>query len=190
MEKLAKFLKRTILVLGLVALALAVLGPGYWAKQARYLVAPDSLILTAAGGRTELGPDMLLIEKVGIKTPIIYVEDRSEAVFQEALEYGVAHYPETAEIGERGNAYIFGHSSRAPWRNDDYDTIFSLLPKLEPGDTIVATNHAGHRFTYEVVRTMVVSPDETGLLEQGDGFELTLQTSYPLGTRFKRFIVV
>jgi len=138
-----------------------------------------------------LGPDELRIASVGIRVPVVYAPVKDETQFQEALQRGVVHYPKTAEPGEPGNAYVFGHSSDFLWRHNPYAHAFTLLPHVAAGDVIELSDHAGRTFLYEVTETFIVSPTDTRVLDQGDGSAslITLQTSYPFGTALARFIV-
>lgn len=135
--------------------------------------------------------DRIQIASLNIEAPVIYVDEIGGGYFQEALQTGVVHYPGTARPGEYGNAFYFGHSSDFGYKVGKYKTVFALLPHIELGETIEITNTRGRVFTYEVVNTLVVSPTQTEVLSQGDRSKklLTLQTSYPVGTAFKRFIV-
>ncbi len=137
-------------------------------------------------------PVALWVESLNIAVPIIYVEKSDEAEFQRGLKWGVVHYPGTAEIGEAGNAYIFGHSSDYLWSDGRFKTIFSRLPQIKIGAKIVAQNQQGEIFTYQVIATKVVSKNDISVLSQDDPkkYLLTLQTSYPVGTAQKRFVAV
>lgn len=139
----------------------------------------------------KLGADTLFVESLGAKAPIIYVDQISEKVFQQALRNGVVHYPGTALPGEGGNVYIFGHSSNDPWVKGEYNTIFALLPKIETGAEILISNSRGQVFKYIVTESVVVKSTDLNYLEQ-DYTEkiLTLQTSYPIGTSLRRWIVI
>lgn len=137
-------------------------------------------------------PDRLSIPSLGIEAPIVHAETRSEEAYQRALRDGVARFPGTAEVGQPGNAYLFGHSSDYPWTPGDYKTAFALLTRIAPGDRVIATDRNGEPFAYEVIETKVVNPRDLSVLDQF-GYErrmLTLQTSYPLGTALRRFIVL
>lgn len=154
----------------------------------------------AAGERREappapaarMEPDTLLLPSLGIAAPLQYVAHADERAFQEALQRGVVHYPGTALPGRPGNAYYFGHSSDYAWTAGEYKTVFALLPQIARGDEIVVSDAAGTPFRYHVVEKKVVSPKDLSVLDQGDGGTplLTLQTSYPLGTALRRYIVV
>ncbi len=137
-------------------------------------------------------PNTLEIPDLSIQAPVIYVDKKTEAVFQEALKKGVVHYPGTAKPGEYGNVYIFGHSSDLIWSKGEYKTVFALLPKILVGQEIILTDEKGTPFVYKVTKSFIAEPDDLALLSQ-NGYlqkELTLQTSYPLGTALKRFIVI
>jgi len=184
--------KKIVLILGVIALGAIALNWGYWFDHIRYLVGANSFSLPISDSAEYAEPDTIYIEKLGLSAPIIYVEERTEDAYQEAMTRGVGHYPGTAIVGDLGNAYLFGHSSRAPWTNSDYNTIFSLIPKLEIGDEIKATDHEGRIYTYKVVRKFVVDPDYTGVLDQYDNEKriMTLQTSWPLGMTLRRYVVI
>ena len=139
----------------------------------------------------KIEPNTLIIDSLGLKLPIVQTEEKTEDAYQEALRHGVVHYPDTANPGEFGNAYIFGHSSDYAWAKGDYKTAFALLPRIERGAQIVASDWNGNPFKYKVVNTFVVNPEDLWVLDQ-QGYKkrlLTLQTSYPLGTALRRFIV-
>ena len=139
-------------------------------------------------------PDHISIPDVDIEIPIIYItqEENNEEGYQAALANGVVQYPGTAIPGEYGNPYIFGHSSDFFWKDGDYKEIFKSIIDL-PLDTIIRiTNHEGDLFVYKVIETKIVGPDEVSVLDQ-QNYErqiLTLQTSWPLGTALKRYLVI
>ncbi len=137
-----------------------------------------------------LAPNTLFIPDLRIEAPISYTDQISERVFQKELQHGVVHYPHTALPGQAGNVYIFGHSSDLLWTPGSYKNIFALLPKLTVGSLVTVTDDAGTPYTYKVTGSKIISPDDDTVL-QGDPSRntLTLQTSYPLGTALKRYIV-
>ena len=137
-------------------------------------------------------PDRLVIQSIGLEVPLVYVDETNEGVFQRGLERGVVHYPDTALPGELGNAYYFGHSSDYVFKKGKYKTVFATLPKVELGDKIYITNHDGRQFGYEVIDKLIVDSQDVSVLSQGDYDKrrLTLQTSWPLGTALKRYVVV
>jgi LPXTG-site transpeptidase (sortase) family protein len=139
-----------------------------------------------------LPPDTMFIPGVDIRAPLIYIERKDEGSIQKALQKGVVHYAGTAKPGEYGNAYFVGHSSDLPWAQGDYKTVFALLPELKAEDRFYLSNASGTTFVYKVLTTRVVNPTDMSVLDQQGKKErlLTLQTSYPLGTALKRFLVI
>ena len=140
----------------------------------------------------KMEPNKLIIPRLNLDLPIVYASEDSEGEFQKDLQSGVVHFPDTANPGEPGNVYIFGHSSDYIWSKGNYKHAFSLLPQIKIGDSIVISNQAGDKFIYIVTETKIVSPKDKSVLGQFDYKQklLTLQTSYPLGTALKRFIVI
>ena len=136
-------------------------------------------------------PNQLAIVSLGVKAPIVYIQEKNEKAYQGALMEGVVHFPDTALPGQTGNCYIFGHSSDYIWSKGKYKSIFATLPSIKKGALINVTDQAGNLFVYEVFDSFVVSANDSSVLSQNTNGEkiLTLQTSYPIGTALKRFIV-
>ena len=139
-----------------------------------------------------MAPNTLLVASLRIKAPVHYVAEDAEAVFQQALQNGVVHYPGTAQPGEPGNVYIFGHSSDNAWAKGQYKTVFALLPRIEKGAPILLSDAEGRIFTYLVRDNFSISVRDRRWLSQENSERrlLTLQTSYPVGTSLGRYIVV
>ncbi len=159
----------------------------YWTSQISY-----EAVLIEGDLRLELQPNMIFLPRIGVTAPLIYIESDSEAAIQKALEHGVVHYAGTALPGEYGNAYFTGHSSDLPWKNGEYKTIFALLPYVRVDDEIYVTTDTGERLIYTVHETRIVSAKDLSVLGQFNDERrlLTLQTSYPIGTALKRYIVI
>jgi len=150
----------------------------------------ETPIVTERVAKTE--PNQVRIPALSIVAPIKFVSESNEEVFQKALANGVVHYPGTAPVGKVGNAYIFGHSSDLAWSNGNYKTIFALLPNMKADEKIFVSDEVGQEFEYKVIDTKVVLPNDLSVLSQEtDGRKLlSLQTSYPVGTALKRFVVI
>lgn len=162
-------------------------------QQATQPFGPTSDQFTAQVFDPKLMPnDSLAIPSLEIEAPLVYIDRIDEGEFQAATHQGVVHYPQTALLGQVGNAFYFGHSSDVPWINNPYRNVFALLPEINLGDLIYATNDQGESFCYQVNDKFIVSPNDTRVLDQEtDGKNLlTLQTSYPFGTALARYIVV
>ncbi len=105
-----------------------------------------------------------------------------------ALLKGVVHYPGTAVPGQKGNAFLTGHSSNVFWEQSLYNTVFALLPKIEIGDDIFIT-YEQTEFHYKVTSKKEVSPNDLSAFQQTEGETLTLVTCTPVGTTLKRLVV-
>jgi len=136
-------------------------------------------------------PNVVQIAGLGINAPLVYVEDTDVRTFQDGLASGVVHYPGTAEPGEFGNAFYFGHSSDYISKPGQYKTVLALLPQINLNDEILITDQQGRLFTYRVISKQVAPATAVEWLDQGDKKKklLTLQTSYPIGTALARYIV-
>ncbi len=148
--------------------------------------------ITSETAREKIEPNILVINSLGIKLPVVYVQEKSEDAYQLALRNGVVHFPDTAMPGQLGNVYIFGHSSDYVWAKGNFKTAFALLPKIEVGSQILLSDQDGNPYLYKVIETKVVKPTDLTVLSQQNNSKklLTLQTSYPLGTAISRFIVI
>jgi sortase A len=115
------------------------------------------------------------IERLGFSAMIV------DGATHAHLRQGVAHLPDTAYPGERGNVALAGHR----------DTYFRPLKDLEEGDVIRITTPDG-TFRYEVDSLMIVPPSRGDFVQPSRVPELTLVTCYPfywIGPAPKRFIV-
>lgn len=133
----------------------------------------------------------IVIPKLGINAKVIKNVNPYDAdIYQKALTQGVAHAEGTNLPGEGGNVFIFSHSSENFYEAVRYNSIFYLLPKLEPGDTITLY-YNNNRFDYHVSEKKIVDPGDIKYLNaNSEKPQLTLMTCYPPGTNLKRFIIV
>jgi len=112
-----------------------------------------------------------------------------EDKIRDSLLQGVVHYPGTANPGQKGNVFITGHSSNVFWEPSAYNTIFALLPRLQEGNDIYIT-HNQQEYHYRVTSKKEVSPKDVSVLNQGNGYTMTLMTCTPVGTNLKRLVVI
>lgn len=183
---------KKILVLILATILLWVgLNFDYFRKNVEYAFKGEAAV-EQTPDQEKMEPNLLAIPSLEVTVPVLYAEVVNEDKFQELLTSGVVHYPGTANIGEVGNAYIFGHSSDNAWSKGKYKTAFALLPKMQAGDEIFISDKEGTKYTYKVLKARIVAKDDFSVLSQDTSGRklLTLQTSYPVGTSLKRFVVV
>lgn len=138
------------------------------------------------------GPEpLLIIPKINTQLPVVYDEPSiDEAKVETALERGVLHYATTPNPGEKGNGVIFGHSSNNIFNKGQYKFAFSLLRRVEVGDTFIVQKDS-KRYIYKVFDKRVVSPNEVSVLTAHNNkvATMTLITCDPPGTSLNRLVV-
>ncbi|CAN5650641.1 hypothetical protein BH24ACT4_BH24ACT4_11870 [soil metagenome] len=104
-----------------------------------------------------------------------------EGIGVDQLKRGSAHYPGTPLPGQAGNASVAGHRTTygAPLKNVD---------DLVPGDEIFFTTLQGE-FTYEVIGSEIVTPDDVSVLEDKGDDRLTLTACHPEFSARERIII-
>lgn len=107
------------------------------------------------------------------------------------LKKGAIHFPGTALPGQYGNSVIFGHSALPVFfKKSSPLVVFNPVLKAGIGDEIFI-NYDGIRYRYIVRKTAEVEPARIEVLFQDfSRKELTLVTCTPLGTYWKRFVVL
>ncbi len=132
----------------------------------------------------------IVIEKINANAKVVAnVDPSSEREYYQALTLGVAHAKGTSLPGEKGNIYLFSHSTDAPWNIVRFNAIFYLLREVETGDRVIIF-YQGKRFDYLVFDKVIARPNDVSFLtNRYDGEVLTLQTCDPPGTLFNRLIV-
>src|SRR3989344_6557106 len=184
--------KRIIIILFLAVAVFLALNFDYFRKNIEYELRRDNYQQVPAPAAEKMEPNKLLVPSLNIDAPVRYTEEINEDKFQEILQVGAVHYPGTAEPCQPGTVYIFVHSSDNAWSPGKYKTIFALLPRIEKGAEIYISDHDGYKYVYKVSESRVVEKNDLSVLAQNTTGKklLTLQTSYPLGTSLKRYVVV
>lgn len=141
--------------------------------------------------------DRIIIPKIGKNIPLVDVESHNadssnewNEIFMKELENGIVKYPGSADPGQKGNSFIFGHSSNYPWAKWNYNDVFALLNELVTWDEIIVYFHQ-KKFIYTVKEKKIVKPGHISSLGgYNDDRRLTLMTCWPLGTTLNRLLVV
>jgi LPXTG-site transpeptidase (sortase) family protein len=133
----------------------------------------------------------LVIPKIDLSAYVtIDVNAADYSDYSKALTKGAAHAKGTVYPGQDGNSYIFAHSSLNFWDIARYNSVFTLLRKMEVGD-LIAVFYKGQRYDYYVTEKKVVSPSQIDLLTpMAQGKQLTLQTCDPPGLNLNRLVVI
>lgn len=140
-----------------------------------------------------VGPEAkLIIPKLNVEVPVVYnVASNEEKDIQKGLEDGVVHYPTTPVPGQKGNVSIVGHSSNNIFNPGKYKYVFTLLNKMQEGDTFFI-NYNGQRFVYKIYKKHIVKPSDVYVLGPQPEKEstATLITCDPPGTNVNRLVLV
>jgi sortase A len=105
----------------------------------------------------------------------------SEGVDDRTLRHAVGHFPESSTPERDGNVALAGHR----------DTFFRDLAHIRVDDVVTLETLHG-KYQYQVMRTEVVSPQHTELVQSSSKADLTLVTCFPfryIGQAPQRFIV-
>jgi len=159
-------------------------------------ISVSPIVIRSAAASSSFDPDLFLpntvtVPRIGVRAPLVDISVNTEQAEQVGLERGVIHMAGTPGPGEDGNAFYAGHSSDFLLRPGNYKTIFALLPELEKGDYFILSDK--HTMYYYTVRErLIVNSKDTSVLNRGGtgGKFASLQTSYPVGTAFKRFVLI
>ena len=131
----------------------------------------------------------ITIPKIHAQSPVIIgVDPNNQAVYDEALQHGVAQAKGTSLPGETGTVYLFAHSSGPVWDQTHFNTIFLRLGELQKGDQIMLRKD-GKDYYYTVRESKVVSPTAVSYLENTKRTQLIIQTCTPIGTSLYRLLV-
>lgn len=124
------------------------------------------------------GIGILTIECVNLKMPVTAGASAAQ------LDVAAGWIPETAAIGETGNAVIAGH------RSYTYGRQFNRLGELEAGDVIQYTPIDDGPMTFTVTELVTIEPGDPAALEQPEDKRLlTLYTCTPIRAATHRLLV-
>ena len=133
------------------------------------------------------------ISEFFISVPKLGIDEAKVEADSTDFYSSLAHYPQTALPGERGNVFITGHSV-LPYFFDpkNYYSIFSTLHTLERGDEITISLPNSNKYRYIVIGMAVVNPEDTWVLKtpDRDGNYVSLFTCTPPGLTTKRLVVL
>lgn len=194
-KNLQKKHARTMIVSGILLIAIAILLAVYWYVNQTPIIAYEYLPKNQEFAII-LPPEeeknwQLEIPKIEVRAPInINVNGDNEEEYNKALETGVAHIAGSSLLGQAGNVFIFGHSSFYFYASGDYKSVFRDLDKLKVGDEIRIKSNL-KEYNYKVMDIKVVSPEEVEVIKpKNEAKTLTLMTCTPLYTSLKRLIIV
>lgn len=114
------------------------------------------------------------IPALGVSEPV------GEGMTLTALNRGPSHWPGTAMPGQLGNVVVGGHRTT-------FSKPFRHLDKLAPDDEVIFETAEG-TFTYQVVGTEIVGPEELSIADQAVEHTATLFACHPPGSAAYRIV--
>lgn len=132
----------------------------------------------------------VVIPKLEINQKVVPNVDLSnETEVQNALSQGIGWAKGTVEPGAIGNSLLFSHSTINSWDIWRYNAEFSLLDKLEIGETFTVV-YQDRQYDFLIFEKQIVEANDTSYLTSAaEGRVVTLQTCYPPGISTQRLLV-
>ena len=124
------------------------------------------------------GIGILTIDTINLRLPI------AEGVDEATLRIAPGRVPQTAQIGDIGNAVIAGH------RNYTFGSMFNRLGELVLGDIVQYQARNGEIMEFEVFEVAIIEPhDQAAFLQPVNESIITLYTCTPIRTATHRLII-
>lgn len=124
------------------------------------------------------GIGILTIESIDLRLPVMNGVDEDE------LRIAPGRVPQTAQIGEIGNAVIAGH------RNYSFGSMFNRLDEVEIGDIVQFQALCGEIMLFEVFEILVILPeDQIAFIQPQDESIITLYTCTPIRVATHRLLI-
>lgn len=154
-------------------------------QNVNLIAGPTPAIMQTATG---LKPTRVVIEKVGVDTPVSNPLKNDLVTLDNALLTGAVRYPGTAFMNEEGSVVIFGHQSYLPVVHNKAFKAFNDVQNLVQGD-IISVYAGNTEFRYAVRSVELVTTDAGSIALETKGQTLTLVTCNSLGAKEERNIV-
>ena len=133
-------------------------------------------------------PVRIVIDAISLDTTIETPASTVIEVLDEALLRGVVHYPESANLAESGNVFLFGHSSGFRVVQNQAFKAFNDLKHLKEND-LVRVQSSSREYVYRVTSVSLVSADDAFIDLSPSGRTLTLATCNVFGAKEERYVV-
>jgi len=127
-------------------------------------------------GITPIG--ILTIDCIDLRLPVM------EGVDEQGMRIAPGRVPQTAAVGEIGNAVIAGH------RNYDYGSMFNRLGEVGIGDIVGFQAMSGEAMSFEVFEILEVAPDnQIAFIQPQNESIITLYTCTPVRVATHRLLI-
>jgi LPXTG-site transpeptidase (sortase) family protein len=132
-------------------------------------------------------PDRVIIDKIGVDTPVGQPETQDVSVLDQFLTQGAVHYPGSGTV-EQGNMFIFGHSTGLSVVRNQAFKAFNNIENLVQGDIITVISE-GREYKYRVSSVNLYNEDEALVSFTSSARTLTLSTCNTFGAKQERWVV-
>jgi LPXTG-site transpeptidase (sortase) family protein len=133
-------------------------------------------------------PKAIVVPSINLSAPIQTPESTDVLVLDDALRFGPVQYPGSANLGEVGNMFIFGHSSELKVVNNQAFKVFNRINQLKIGSEIIVRSES-LEYVYTVSRVSLVDQSKELVDLGGSGKKLTLSTCNSFGAKTERYVV-
>jgi LPXTG-site transpeptidase (sortase) family protein len=132
----------------------------------------------------------VIIPKIDVNQKVITnvnINDAKEV--ERALGQGIGWARGTAEPGNDGNSLLFSHSTQNAWDIFRYNSVFTLLRKVEVNDFFTVV-YDGRQLDFVVFEKKIVpASDRSYVTSVAEGKVVTLQTCDPPGSDKNRLLI-
>ena len=133
-------------------------------------------------------PERIVIEKIGVSSPIMNPDTTETSALDAELKKGVVRYPGSGFLNEDSNMFLFGHSTGLKnVRNKAYEA-FNNLDKLNVGD-VISVYAKDSVYEYRVTSVSLAKAEEALVTFSTGKKTLTLSTCNTFGKKEDRFVV-
>lgn len=133
-------------------------------------------------------PKMIIIDALDKKVPVLNPNSRVIADLDEALLSGTVRHPDSANLTDKGNVFILGHSSYLPTVFNKNFQAFNGIQNLTWGDTI-RVQSSDTEYVYRVQEVYQAKASDVFVPNTPGEARLTLATCNTFGSKEDRFIV-
>ena len=136
---------------------------------------------------TNLIPQKIEIPKIGVSSTIYIPRSVDVATLDATLAKGAVYYPGSGTL-QKGNMFLFGHSTNWKVVNNQAYKTFNSLDKLVKGDEVQITSNE-KKYIYRVTSIKRAADDDV-LVEFNKGNRmLTISTCDTFGKKQDRWVV-
>lgn len=158
-------------------------------REGRILRSEDNseLVVSDNNSTTLSKPSRILIPSVGIDSIVLQPQSPMIDVLDSALQKGAVYYPGSGFI-EKGNIFLFGHSSGLPVVVNQAYKTFNNIQKTNVGDEIFLYAD-GQKYTYVIEKVYQADSESSFIDLSRSGRRLTISTCNSFGKKTDRWVV-